>query len=208
MSGVVLLGDSIFDNARFVSPDEKPVFEQLQSVLQTGSTATLLAVDGSVTRDVIKQLESIPSRTTHVAISSGGNDALEARHVIFSCQSPEALLETLTLLQREFRIAYERLISAAKKKKLPTLVCTIYDSMPGLSSIEQTLLSVFNDVIVLQASHAGFPIIDLRSLCSDTQDYSEISPIEPSAQGGMKIAKLIAMVVQEHDFGAGRTAIY
>ena len=116
--------------------------------------------------------------------------------------------ETLTLLQQEFRIAYERLISAAKKTRLPTLVCTIYDSVPGLSSIEKTLLSIFNDVIVFQASRAGFPIIDLRSLCTDPKDYSEVSPVEPSSQGGMKIAKRIAKIVQNHDFDVRSTTVY
>jgi hypothetical protein len=204
MSVVVLLDDSIFDNARYVSPDGMPVIKQLQNVLQTGSTATLLAVDGSITKDVIAQLKSIPSETTHLAISSGGNDALGARKLIFSSLSSEALLETFSTVQHEFRISYERLISAAKKTRIPTMVCTIYDSVPGLNAIEKTLLSLFNDVIVFQASHAGFLIIDLRSLCTDPKDFSEISPIEPSAQGGMKTVNRTALVVQDHSFDSSK----
>ena len=65
MSAVTLLGDSIFDNAHYVSPPGKPLIRQLQSALQAGSTATLLAVDGSVTQDVLKQAKSVPSGTTH-----------------------------------------------------------------------------------------------------------------------------------------------
>ena len=51
MSHVVLLGDSIFDNAAYVAggPD---VVEQLRERLPAGSQATLCAVDGAVTRDV------------------------------------------------------------------------------------------------------------------------------------------------------------
>ena len=52
MNHIVLLGDSIFDNAAYVGggPD---VIEQLKSILPRDWQATLLAVDGSVTTDVI-----------------------------------------------------------------------------------------------------------------------------------------------------------
>ena len=141
-------------------------------------------------------------------MSSGGNDALQAKSVIYSSRSTEALLEALTMVQHEFRIGYEVLIAAARRTALPTVVCTIYSSVPGLIPIEKTLLSVFNDVIIFEASRAGFPIIDLRSVCTDPKDYSEISPIEPSAQGGMRTRSEYARVVQEHDFGTQRTTLY
>jgi hypothetical protein len=44
---------------------------------------------------------------------------------------------------------------------------------------------------VREAFAARLPIIDLRSVCTEAEDYSEISPIEPSDQGGGKIAKAI-----------------
>lgn len=53
MRHVVLLGDSIFDNARYV-PDRPPVIEQLQKALPPGWRASLLAVDGAVTEDVAR----------------------------------------------------------------------------------------------------------------------------------------------------------
>jgi hypothetical protein len=46
MGHIILLGDSIFDNARYV-PDRPPVIEQVRRSLQSGWRATLLAVDGS-----------------------------------------------------------------------------------------------------------------------------------------------------------------
>jgi hypothetical protein len=208
MMAVVLLGDSIFDNARYVEENEKAVIEQLQETLPSGSTATLLAVDGSVTREVVHQLKSAPSGTSHLVISSGGNDALHDKQAIMSSRTPEALLKTLPVIQSGFRIMYHRLLSAAKATRIPTVVCTIYDDIPGLGAQDRTLLSLFNDVIVILASREGFPIIDLRSLCTDPKDYSELSPIEPSAQGGMKIATRVAHVVQEHDFSSQRTVIY
>jgi hypothetical protein len=45
MPHIVLLGDSIFDNAAYV-PGEPPVIEQLRAHLPKNWQATLLAVDG------------------------------------------------------------------------------------------------------------------------------------------------------------------
>src|SRR5947207_13405696 len=48
---VVLLGDSIFDNKRYV--DKGPaVIDQLREALPEGWKATLLAIDGSIAADV------------------------------------------------------------------------------------------------------------------------------------------------------------
>src|SRR5580658_10352230 len=75
MGHIVLLGDSIFDNARYV-PDRPPVIEQLRRGLPPGWKATLLAVDGDVTADVAGQMASLPGDATHLFVSVGGNDAL------------------------------------------------------------------------------------------------------------------------------------
>src|SRR5947209_17191911 len=75
MSYVVLLGDSIFDNARYV-PDRPPVIEQVRRGLPPGWQASLLAVDGHLTRDVPRQLARLPADATHLFVSVGGNDAL------------------------------------------------------------------------------------------------------------------------------------
>ena len=81
MGHVVLLGDSIFDNARYV-PDRPPVIEQLRQALPRGWRATLLAVDGDVTEDVTTQLRDLPADATHLVVSAGGNDALGESDVL------------------------------------------------------------------------------------------------------------------------------
>ena len=72
---VVLLGDSIFDNATYVAgaPD---VLRQVRQRLPSGSRATLAAVDGSTIGDVQRQLRRVPEDATHLVLSVGGNDAL------------------------------------------------------------------------------------------------------------------------------------
>ena len=74
---LVLLGDSIFDNAIYV-PDGPSVIDHLRTILPAEWRATLLANDGDVTADVEGQLLKLPADATHLIISVGGNDALTA----------------------------------------------------------------------------------------------------------------------------------
>ena len=70
---VILLGDSIFDNGAYVSggPD---VVHQLRDRLPRNGRATLLAVDGTTTSEVLLQLQRAPSDASHLVVSVGGND--------------------------------------------------------------------------------------------------------------------------------------
>jgi hypothetical protein len=90
----------------------------------------------------------------------------------------------------------------------PVTVCTTYDAIPGLGTPERAALSLFNDVIVRSANAALAPVIDLRLVCDQADDYSQVSPIEPSGRGGAKIAQVIARVVAEHDFSLRRGGVY
>ena len=59
MKHVVLLGDSIFDNKRYVG-EEPDVIDQLKADLPAGWTASLNALDGSTTFDIAGQLKRLP----------------------------------------------------------------------------------------------------------------------------------------------------
>lgn len=74
MRHIVLLGDSIFDNAAYVRGG-LDVITHLRGQIPDGWKASLRAVDGSVVGDVQRQLE-LPDDATHLVISAGGNDAL------------------------------------------------------------------------------------------------------------------------------------
>jgi hypothetical protein len=113
MNHIVLLGDSIFDNASYV-PGKPAVIEQLRHRLPGNCEATLLAVDGDVTSDVMGQTDRLPK----------------------------------------------------------------------------------------------VPVIDLRLVCNESTDYSEISSIEPSASGGEKIAQTIVKLIERHDFTKDQSVIY
>jgi hypothetical protein len=186
---IVLLGDSIFDNQYYVGETEKSVLEHLGFRLPAGARATLLAVDGSVTLDVLGQVREVPEDATHIVISCGGNDALEAEALLGKkCDWVEGALAILEEYVSAFHRAYKLLLNEVMALKLDVTVCTVYDSVPGLSKEERLFLSLFNDIIQKEVLNSGIKLIDLRAVCTEAEDYSSVSPIEPSHRGGEKIA--------------------
>jgi hypothetical protein len=192
MPHVVLLGDSIFDNAVYV-PGGPDVVRQVRGVLPDGWKATLLAIDGAVTRGVAGQVGRLPQDATLLVVSVGGNDALGASHLLGS--GVRTVGEALLLLaeaQDRFARDYREMLEAVLAHGLPTALCTIYDTPPSAPNqrIIKAALSLFNDVITRAAFARGLPLIDLRLICDEDGDYA--NPIEPSVQGGAKMAAAIA----------------
>jgi hypothetical protein len=209
MKHVVLLGDSIFDNAAYVNggPD---VTAHLEGMLPAGWRVTLAAVDGSVSSDVHRQLADIPEDATHLVVSVGGNDALG--HLAILDREVSSSAETLTELSaiaESFEERYGAMLEAVLGKNLPVTLCTVYHpSFPDevTQRLAVTALSVFNDVILRRAFTLGLPVIDLRLVCDDPGDYA--NPIEPSVQGGRKIAGTIRRVLAEHDFQRRESVVF
>lgn len=188
---VVLLGDSIFDNAAYVggSPD---VVSQLRDELD-GWRCSLLAVDGDVIAGVQRQLGALPQDATHLVVSVGGNDALGYGFLLQ--EQPETVAHALTLLaaaQGRFAEEYNAMLNAVAAIGLPAAVCTIYDTPPSgpQQPVIKAALCLFNDAITRAAFSRGPALVDLRLICSEDGDYA--NPIEPSEQGGRKIARAIA----------------
>ena len=207
MAHVILLGDSIFDNGVYV-PGGPDVVKQLQSELPFSSKASLLAVDGAVTRGVLSQLSRLPSDATHLVVSAGGNDALGASHILG--QSVGNVAEAVSLLevaQSRFARDYDEMADAVLARGLPTAFCTVYDTPPSGPDqrIIRTALAVFNDAITRTAFSRGAALIDLRLLCDEDADYA--NPIEPSVHGGAKIAAAISRFVAGTSPGQARSYV-
>jgi lysophospholipase L1-like esterase len=206
---VVLLGDSIFDNQAYVGagPD---VVRQLGQLAPDSWEATLLAVDGSVTGGVRRQLDHLPAGATHLVVSAGGNDALGHAGLLEERAASSAeVLARLADIAEQFAEDYRGMLAAVGGTGLPFGVCTVYYPMftdPLARRLAVTALAVFNDVIIREAFIARVPLVDLRLVCDEPADYA--NPIEPSAAGGEKIARAIVRLVSEHDFGAGRTQVF
>src|SRR5215217_1865228 len=124
---VVLLGDSIFDNIRYVTPGPD-VVTQLRAVLPPGSRATLRAVDGATTSGLASQLRDLPADATHLVVSIGGNDALQnadllGLRVTSSAQALNAFATRLAGFETAYRTAISRVIDTG----VPSTLCTIYN---------------------------------------------------------------------------------
>jgi hypothetical protein len=191
VSHIVLLGDSVIDNNAYVGggPD---VAAQLDTVL-SGGKVTCLARDGAVIAEVISQLVQVPKDATHLVISAGGNDALQQSHFLHeAASSVEQVLRKFSEIQAGFRQQYRQMLDLAHKQRLPVAVYTVYDPRfqdPTQRLIASVALSVINDVITREVFSRGLDLIDLRVLFNEDRDFA--NAIEPSVQGGMKLAEAI-----------------
>jgi lysophospholipase L1-like esterase len=176
MPHVALLGDSVFDNGAYV-PGDPDVVRQLRGVLPAGWRATLVAVDGHVTRDVERQLQRLPRETTHLVISVGGNDALGASGVLEQAtRSVAEALDLLAKVRERFWAEYRSMLDAVQARHLPTAICTIYDPRypdSGRRRLTTTAPSLLNDVITREAFTRGLALI--TCVCSATRTLT--SPI-------------------------------
>jgi lysophospholipase L1-like esterase len=192
MPHLVLIGDSIFDNAAYTGggPD---VVSQVRGLLAHGWEATLLARDGSTTDDVADQLGRLPTQSTHLVLSVGGNDALAHQRILEApvssmAESLKALADIASDFERRYRLA----IAACLDTALPLTVCTVYNGFfddQSFQRLASATLTMFNDAIIRVAIEHSLPVIDLRLVCDTAEDYA--NQIEPSSVGGAKIARVI-----------------
>jgi hypothetical protein len=208
MPHVVLLGDSIFDNAAYVrgGPD---VVTHLRGELPVEWQATLSAIDGATTHSMPIQYGRIPADATHLVLSVGGNDALMNVDILDRRVSSAAeALGMLADMRDAFAGRYEGVLRELRGRGLPLTVCTIYEGNfedTRMQRLAATALTVFNDAILRHAVRAGLQLIELRLVCSEPEDYA--NPIEPSVQGGAKIARAIASAIGASVNGGPRTEI-
>lgn len=211
----VLVGDSVLNNSAYVPPGCS-VREQLAPRLAPNGRVTMLAAEGATAESIIRQLDQTPEDATHLFLSFGRNDAVAATRLFKNQRLPIRwnrestssiggglgdFLDTLGIVQAEFRRRFQILLDVAKASRVPTWVCTVYDNMPLPSDHHAEILSLFNDVIVAQATRYGASILDLRPHLTEEDDYSSLSPIEPSEQGGRKIAQAIVRAIPVESIG-------
>ena len=208
MPHVALLGDSIFDNGSYV-PNGPAVVDQLRTVLPEAWAVSLVAVDGHVTANVEAQLVALPHDVTHVVVSCGGNDALGYLPVLAEgAQSVAEVLTRFAQIRSEFGQAYRRMLEKVVATQRDVTICTVYDCIPDLEPMAHAALSMFNEVILREAVSATVGIIDLRLVCTERSDYSVLSPIEPSQQGGEKIARVLRDLLLDTNTSGKAVRVY
>ena len=192
---VALLGDSVFDNRNYTggAPD---VATHLRGLLPAEAHVSLLAKDGATTGDAAPQLEQVTRDVTHLVLSLGGNDALMSLDVL-RMEVENAAHGFLLLGQRvrRFEAAYREIVEHLLTLDRPLLLCTVYNGAFGgdFELIARTALAAFNDVIIRVAFEHNLQLLDLRSVCTEPADY--VLEIEPSEQGGGRIAACIAQAL-------------
>jgi hypothetical protein len=138
-------------------------------------------------------LGRLPLYASHLVVSVGGNDALGHAGVLEAkAQSVAEAVDRLATVREQFGRDYEAMLDRVLEHRLPTAVCTIYDSRipEPRGRLVVTALCLLNDCITPAAFARGLPLIDLRLICDQDEDYA--NPIEPSVRGGKKIAAAIA----------------
>lgn len=199
---IVLAGDSIFDNKPYVEQGDT-VSDLMVQKLNLDSKFTLLAVDGNIASDVAIQLNNLPHDCTDLFISVGGNDALQHAYLLENKVSTVAeAFELFTEVIHKFKVNYLSMIESVKQRCgtigcINITVCTIYNEVPNLPPLLKTALSLFNETILELANRQKWNVIDLRIICDREEHFSEVSPIEPSREGGEKITDVIVNVVDQ-----------
>ena len=226
MKHIILAGDSVFDNRSYVKEGEPDVRDQLADLLTDGNKATLIAEDGAICDDLPQQLDKIPKDATHLFISIGGNDVL--MHIDSFAESVSNIGEAFDSFNErmeDFEKDYVKMLTNVSNRKLKTTLCTIYNPCFEHNDMEKltymlppnldikklqqrsvTALSIFNNIIFQEAFNFGLPLMDLRLIFNDEVDYA--NPIEPSAVGGMKMAKIIKNISYRHDFSNKNSVVY
>ena len=194
---LTLLGDSIIDNNPYVHRTGLPVEKHLKKMLPDWSIEKR-AIDGSVIEDVINlQLGSL-KKDSPVALSAGGNNLLKSFGIVQddAKMTFNQVMKTLKPVIEKFENNYENLLN---KIHSPALCFTIYN--PAFHHYDETefmspyqeacevTVNIFNDIIQRLILKKGFEVLELRSLFTEKNDYA--NSIEPSHQGGEKIAKFI-----------------
>ena len=194
---LTLLGDSIIDNNPYVHRTGLPVEKHLKKMLPDWSIEKR-ATDGSVIEDVINLQLGNLKKDSPVALSAGGNNLLKSFGIVQddAKMTFNQIMKTLKPVIEKFENNYENLLN---KIHSPALCFTIYN--PAFHHYDETefmspyqeacevTVNIFNDIIQRLILKKGFEVLELRALFTEKNDYA--NSIEPSHQGGEKIAKFI-----------------
>jgi hypothetical protein len=154
------------------------------------------AVNGATIAGLEAQLAGVPADASHLVISIGGNDVLENSDLLsLAVTSSGAALQAFADRLTAFERAYRRAINTAMALERHTAVCTVYNGALELDqvAVARVGLAVFNDAILRTAIDLRVDAVELRHICTDRADY--VNGIEPSAAGGLKIARAVAHLV-------------
>jgi lysophospholipase L1-like esterase len=185
---IILLGDSILKNNPYVSDGKS-----IEDILSEKSNKKILnyAIDHAKIADVYSQLSQIPldlnSQNTSIFLSAGGNDILtyyvDQENDITNTSQLTTLFES-----------YIKLIKSIQMRlpKAKLFLIDIYFPYNDNYKKYHSIISEWNEMIYKYANNSENNITGIIRVSSFISHYQDFSfGIEPSSQGGKKIADSI-----------------
>jgi hypothetical protein len=197
IKAIELFGDSLFQNMSYTLAGES-VIDHMHRLSPV--PVSQLAVDGDITTDTLLILEDRGddfNPETGAVLSVGGNDSLRSASIL-ECpvssvfESFTKMIPILDAFRSRYIAVLERLLKMYEVELIRVL--TIHNRVPISPTIPRealAALALFNEIILEECSRRKLQIIDLRVICESPDSYSEISPIEPSGIGGLRISEAI-----------------
>ena len=194
---IVLFGDSILNNTRYVSSG-KSVTASLKRMY--GDNLQTYAQDGAYISNIYGQIDQFEtyggwdkgSERMHIVISVGGNDLLNAMNTSDLDDSKVTHLSS----------KYERLLKYVCDK-YPTAVIhllNVYQPVDDLFTRVSKQIEKWNAEVYTVASSAKknqvVNVVKIDEVCVGEADF--VNTIEPSEKGGKKIVSLIVENVNEY----------
>jgi len=211
---ILLLGDSIIDNGRYVPEGQPCVREQLEAVIKAHGLPWLVtqaARDGAVMENVyMSQFYDSPRDATVIVLSAGGNDGL-----CYFRDLQRRPWATLTSFLSTFRAGYEKMLRKIRKTfpGVPVVLCTIYQAQLGsdLGWFTDTVASLgvrlLNWIIRDIAAQQCLPLLDLWFIFDRREDFA--NAIEPGVPGGHKLVRNLMCLLKAGDhYGPSKHVIY
>ncbi len=184
---IFCVGDSMLNNAHYVGAGES-VLDCLQMLGSKNCNYVMLAKDGARLSDVFQQIDTLTASATGsdscmMVVSVGGNDILsEAKPV-----SQASLVDAETLEYFQIFLKLVKSIHVRFDRKMQIFVLNLY--YPGSKKRFHDRIRQWNAWLDEHALTAGYTVIHTDSVMTEADDICY--KIEPSPQGGEKIAGLI-----------------
>ncbi len=178
----ILLGDSILNNNQYV-PTGKSVEDYLSE--RKGLSIISFAKDNSVLNDIFNQIDKIPyyldNSNTYIILSIGGNNIIS-----YFVNNPTNTDYDKTL-QNMFK-TYNSIIESISIKMPNSNIILLDVYYPTSIKYKKyyTIIQKWNDMLYHQYSYKVLKISEYL-----TEDNDFIYDIEPSVNGGNKIANLL-----------------
>jgi len=196
---IVLFGDSILNNTRYVASG-KSVTASLKRMY--GDNLQTYAQDGAYISNIYGQVEQhetyggwddAGSSKTHIIISVGGNDLLNALNMGDLDDSKVTHLSS----------KYERLLNYIRGK-YPNAVLhllNVYQPVDDVFTSAAAQIEKWNDSVYKASTGGGKKsqvtnVVKIDEVCVNESDF--VNTIEPSVKGGKKIVSLIVQNVNEY----------